>query len=163
MNYFNRNQKWIFLEIINKFFLTKLKSYNLVFKLEFRINFNLKIISVHYLILTFFSVSKTIIFHKAKSNTICVFLKQNSTKYSINFFTKLKTESLLTIHEWVVNKTFLTVNLKNIILSSKLEFFYNLLNIPSKLYLHFFIKGAYSQKVLIFILRKVLKFLKING
>lgn len=158
----NINQKWIFLEIINKFFLTKLKSYNLILKLKFQVNFNLKIISVHSLILTFFSLSKTIILNKSKSKVTCV-LKQNSIKYSVNFLTKLNVDSLFIVHKWLVNKTFLTLNLKNIILFSKLEIFYNLLNITSKLYLNLFINGVFNPKVLIYILRKILKFLKING
>jgi hypothetical protein len=155
MIYSNYNQKFIFLEIINKFFLTKLKSYNLRLQLKFKLNFKLKILAVHYLILKFFSFNKPIILNKSKSNVICVF-KQKFTKYTAKFLTKLNLETLLLSNKLILNKNFLTFSLKNFILFSKLEIFYNLLNTDCKIYLNFSINAAFSKKNLIYILKKYL-------
>lgn len=149
------NQKFILLEIINKFYLSKIKSYNLRLQLKFKLNFNLKTISVHYLILKFFSVSKSIILKKSKSNTFGV-LTQNYNKYTIKFLTKLNLETLLFTKNFVVKKNCLILNFKNFILFSKLETLYHLLNNTSQLYFNLFLTGSFNKKTLIYILKKIL-------
>lgn len=155
MNYFNINQKFIFLEIINKFFLTKIKSYNLKLQLKFKLNFNLKTIVIHYLILKFCSFSGNIILNKLNSSTICV-LTKNFSKYTLKLLSKLNIETLLNTNKLVVNKNFVVLNFKNFVILSKLEIFYKLLSSTNKFYFNFFIDGAFSKKSLIHIFRKIL-------
>lgn len=155
MEYSNINNKFLFLDIVNKFFLSKIKSYKLKHQLKFKLNFNLKIIAVHYLILKFFSFSKNIILNKSKLNTICI-LTQNYNNYSIKFLTKLNIETLLLItNKLIINKKFNISNFKNFIIFSKLEIFYTFFNNTSKLYFNIFINGTFSNKVLIYIFKKL--------
>lgn len=141
--------------MINKFFLIKIKNYRLKLQLKFKLNFNLKTIAVHYLILQFFSFSKNIILNKLKSTTIAV-LTQNFNKYALKFLAKLKIETLLTPNKLIINKTFLVLNFKNFITFSKLEKFYYMLNTTNQLYLSFFINGTFSKNKLIYIFRRTL-------
>lgn len=155
MNYSNTNQKFLFLNIVNKFFLTKIKIYKLKHQLKFKLNFNVKIIAIHYLILKFFSLSKNIILSKPKPNTICI-LTKNYSKYTVKFLTKLNIETLLlTSNKLVVNKKFITLNFKNLIILSKLEKFYTFFNNISQFYLNIFINGTFNSKILVYIFKKL--------
>ena len=156
MKYYNINQKFLFLNIVNKFFLNKIKNYKLKHQLKFKLNFNVKIIAVHYLILKFFSLSKNIILSKSKSNNICI-LTKNYSKYTVKFITKLNIETLLLAsNKLVVNKKFIILNFKNLITLSKLERFYTFFNNISQFYLNIFIIGSFNTQILVYIFRKLL-------
>lgn len=155
MYYSNINQKFILLEIANKFYLNKIKKFNLKLQLKFKLNFNLKIIAIHCLILKLFSASKNIIFKKSKLDVYCC-LKINFTRYVIQFLTKLNLVEgfLFTKNNFVLNNNLIIFNFKNFILSSKLENLYLLLNTDKKLNLNFFITSFFKKNLLIYFFRK---------
>ena len=68
--------KNIFLfEIINKFFLFQIEQFNIKLKLQFKLDSNFKLITIHRLILEFFSLSKKINLIKFKLTVIEPLLK----------------------------------------------------------------------------------------
>jgi hypothetical protein len=157
MYYSNINQKFILLEIANKFYLNKIKKFNLKLQLKFKLNFNLKIIAIHCLILKLFSASKNIIFKKSKLDVYCCF-RLNFTRYVIQFLTKLNLVEgfLFTKNNFVLNNNLIIFSFKNFILSSKLENLYYLLNTDKKLNLNFFITSFLKKNLLIYFFKKTI-------
>lgn len=157
MYYSNINQKFILLEIANKFFLNKIKKFNLKLQLKFKLNFNLKIIAIHCLILKLFSASKNITFKKSKLDVYCCF-KLNFTRYVIQFLTKLNLIEgfLFTKNNFVLNNNLIIFSFKNFITFSKLENLYYLLATDKKINLNFFITNFLKKNLLIYFFRKTI-------
>ena len=153
--FFNTNQKYILFEIINKFFLFQIEQFNIKLKLQFKLDSNFKLITIHRLILEFFSLSKKINLIKFKESILCEFKSEYNNFKIFQLCTLLNLETLLLTNK-IINDNILIYSFKGFVLISKFEKFYRFLNSTNKLYFSVVINNSsINNNILIFYLKKL--------